>query len=332
MKLIVWGGWWKADTPVQAGNINSHASVTAYFLTKYLRRYFDVVNVYDFYKVRRILSHNDAYACLSTFQTGFTRLPEKGMKDVYGEIRRRFRGKLCSVADGAYRARYLEDILFTVRPPRWNAARLASRIFGGHTEVVRMGWPADTDVAYPEPVEKGKVNIFVDHSWYTGGADCSKEYFYALKEIKRRSPGYDIDVYRQNNEGVVKWDLDREYSEPLFIRARKVPHELMLEFYRKCHLFCVTHPESAGLAAIEAAMCGARLVVPRSARRHYISKDLLEDGVSYVTTGLSAVSIRRTIEREIERGIEREANRKPLLKNNTWAVAAMNVSRAIKGS
>ena len=328
-KLVIWGGWWGQNTPISLNNINSHASVTAYFLTKYLSEFYHIVNIYDFYSALEILNHNDAVACLSTFQSGFTRLSQKGKKDIFNKIRKNFRGRICSIIDDAYRMNYNEDILFTVKPKRTALFLPLRKVIDKDLYIERVGWPAEPDICYPEAMPDNEIHVFIDHSWYTGGMDCSRLYFYVFKNLVRAFPAYKFHVYRQNNDGIVEWDFQGKYDEPLFLRSRKVPYLEMLRLYRRCHFFCVTHPESAGLAAIEAAMCGAKLIVPKFFGRSFISQDLLNDGVAYSHVRLSKRRMLSGLRKEILRGTDRMENREKILLNNTWRKAAFKIHRVI---
>lgn len=334
-KLVIWGGWWDKNTPVSLDNINSHASVSAYFLTKYLSEFYDILNIYDFYSAERILDEKEAIAAISTFQHGFTKLVEKGRKEEFERIRRNFKGKLCSLTDCVYPQKYMkykEDILFTARPPKDDIFR---RILDKRTIVERYGWPAEAELCFPEPVPEKEINIFVDHGLYKKGIDSSRVYFNAFKEIAPLYPGLSFNIYRQNNDGIVKWDLNGDFNETRFVRSSKVPYLDILKYYRKCHVFCATHPESAGLAAIEAAMCGARLYVPFSYFRSYISKDLLKGGLAFKSFNCSKRNIVRALQDDVACGFdEREKQRKMqhevLLKTNTWKNVALKIDKVLK--
>ena len=43
-RLIIWGG---NNRPLKLGDLDSHASVNAFFLTKYLRQHYEIVNLVD---------------------------------------------------------------------------------------------------------------------------------------------------------------------------------------------------------------------------------------------------------------------------------------------
>ena len=332
-KLIIWGGWWDRERALSLATINSHASVSAYFLAKYLSEFYDIVRINNFYSAGRILDDTDAFAVLSTFQSGFTRMLEKGREDDYRKIRKAFAGKLCSIVDAAYLLNYNEDVLFTVRPRLGRAKSAMRNLLGNDIVIRRFGWPADPEVCFPEHVPDDEINVFVDHSWYGGSMDCSHVYFEAFKHIMRRYPRLHFNFYRQNNDGIVKWDIGGLFKEPKYIRASKVPYLDIIKVYRRCHIFCVTHPESAGLAAIEAAMCGAKLYVPSFFTRSFISRDLLADGVRYAAVKIAKGSVIRALCDDIEKGFDREGSRAGLMNTNTWRNAAVLIKNVLeKGS
>ncbi|MBL7071874.1 MAG: glycosyltransferase [Candidatus Omnitrophica bacterium] len=329
-KLIIWGGWWDKERPLSLATINSHASVSAYFLTRHLSEFYDIISINNFYSAHRILDRKDAIAVLSTFQGGFTKMSEKGRESEYKKIRREFPGKLCSIIDDTYRLNYGEDILFTVKPRRAGVSSLVRKFIGKDIVVERCGWPAAPDICFPEHIAANEINIFVDHSWYGGKLDCSRIYFKAFKAARRLLPHLNFNIYRQNNDGIVKWDLAGELEESGYLRKSKVPYLDVIKIYRKCHIFCVTHPESAGLAAVEAAMCGARLYVPSFLSRPFISRDLLADGVEYSDVKMTAGSIISALRSDIGNGINRERARQVLTKNNTWKAAASRIHSVLK--
>ena len=88
-KIIIWGGNKK---PLRLENLDSHASVSAFFLTKYLRKYYDIINLVDMDTPEQILDYPDIYAVISTFQRGFTnRLILKGKRDLFFTIRKQIK-------------------------------------------------------------------------------------------------------------------------------------------------------------------------------------------------------------------------------------------------
>ena len=199
----------------------------------------------------------------------------------------------------------------------------------------RCGWPAEPELCFPEPVPENEINIFVDHGLYKKGIDCSRIYFDAFKETAQLYPNLSFNVYRQNNDGIVKWNLNGDYDETRFVRSSKVPYLEMLKYYRRSHIFCATHPESAGLAAIEAAMCGAKLYVPSSYFQSYISRDLLKDGVVFKSFNCLKKNIVEALQSDIICGFdEREKQRKMqhemLLKTNTWKNVALKIDKVLK--
>ncbi len=329
--IVLWGGWWGKDTPLTPETINSHASVAAYFLREHLSAHYRIVPVVNFYRAEDILKEHDAAAVLSTFQAGFSRLARKGMMRVLGMLTRAMRGRLYSLIDDFYPGRYREDILFTVRPAVRSAVYYGNRLCNPGLRVCRMGWPAEARWCYPEKIERDTVSIFVDHGWYGKLHDCSREYFRAFREIRNYYPHLTFTVHHQDNTGITQWDLDDTYEPERYKRSNKVPYHEMLSYYRRAHIFCVTHPESAGLAAIEAAMSGAVLYVPRRFGRTYISRALLADGVRHRIVRPAHTSIMEALRADIAAGFDRTRARAGLIPGNTWEQAAQTISGVLEG-
>ena len=83
---------------VALSELNSHASVTCFFLTKALQSDFEVVQISGFHAIEDALQHQDAVAVLSTFQAGFTRLYEDDPV-TFGRLKLAFGSRLMSLID-----------------------------------------------------------------------------------------------------------------------------------------------------------------------------------------------------------------------------------------
>lgn len=133
-----------------------------------------------------------------------------------------------------------------------------------------MGWCADPDIYYPFPVSKDEINVFIDHS--PKAPDCTIEYYKAFKEIQ------------QNNKGIIKCDFEGKgtLDSSLSFRSNKVPWIEIIETYKQKYFFCITHPESACLSAIEGAMCGGRLYILKYRwNRIFLYYDLIKEGIHH---------------------------------------------------
>ena len=73
-KIVIWGG---NKRPLSLDNLDSHASVSAYFLSKYLRDEFEVINLVDMDKPEELLAFSHVDIMFSTFQKGFTNRERK---------------------------------------------------------------------------------------------------------------------------------------------------------------------------------------------------------------------------------------------------------------
>jgi hypothetical protein len=327
-RIIIWGGN-KKDLILK--NLDSHASVSAFFLTKYLSKYYEVINLVDMDSPEKILQYSDIIAVISTFQKGFTnRLVNKGKADLFYKIRRQIRGKLCSIFDYNHDGRYYEDIIFTVRQPNSrNIGKIKKKSYNPDMVISRMGWSADPDFCCPMPISKEEINVFIDHPPYFSKAlDCTIEYYKAFKAIKRNNPQIVLNLFQQGNNGITVWNFndDSILGKSLYLRKNKVPWAETIGYYRKMHIFCITHPESACLSAIEAAMCGAKLYIPKDRwNRLFIKEGLLREGMSYSRFRCSSKSIVAAFLEDMKEGFCREKIHKNISETNSWKLGAERI-------
>jgi len=325
-KLVLWGGFWdERRKPLALNELNSHASVTCYFLTQALASRFEVVQISSFLDAERILKHSDAIAALSTFQAGFTRLGQE-RPDTLRAIRRGFAGRLCSIVDLVSFQSYAEDILFTVIPPRVTLKQRLKHLRSGAT-IHHMGWCADP--AHCRPRRKNKAfTLFLDHGHYAED-DFTHLFIDALNQLAKSKKRPRIRAFIQANQGIEEWPLGTPWHGERYRRASKVPWAKIQEYYGCCDLFCVTHRESAGLGVIEAAMSGAVIVIPKNPTP-FISPDLIATGLPHVLTDCTANAIAGAISAALKNEIDRQSNHKRLAKSHGWSVAASNIARALQ--
>ncbi|MGR8932918.1 MAG: hypothetical protein ACU837_00840 [Gammaproteobacteria bacterium] len=335
-RIIVWGGNGKA---LAENTLDSHASVNAYFLSKYLRDYYEVCNVTDIDAPEDILRHDNVSHVISTAQFGFTkRVIGKGKLALYREIRNRIPGKLCSIADNNDIRECYEDILFTVRKPGRtdNVTLDPQRGEKKPLRVYRTGWCAEPDFFAPEKKSQNEFNVFVDHACYVHRLNnISMVPFYhkifaELQTENRRN----INVYHQNNDGLIRWRFSLEEAKnagAIYDRKAKVSYTEIAALFKKIDVFCSTHKESAGLSAIEAAMAGAKLYIPQDIFfQSFIKKDLLDDlpakQIFYPFAGIFG----RLIKKDIEAGIDRAENHSRLSRSeHTWQKAVQQILTAL---
>ena len=164
-RIIIWGG---NRQELKLENLDSHASVNAYFLTQHLQHYFEIINITDIDALEEILEHENIHAIISTAQLGFTnRIVNKGKIDLYNKIIRHTNGILCSITDDTNTGKYYEDILFCIRPvDKVNNNIIRKRSKNDYIEIVNIGWCASPDIFYPEETNNNEINIFIDHAPY----------------------------------------------------------------------------------------------------------------------------------------------------------------------
>ena len=324
-RIIIWGGNAK---PLNLETLDSHASVNAFFLTKYLQKYFEIINITNIDKPEEILQHQNIHSVIATSQLGFTnRIVNKGKISLFNEIKKHVKGKLCSIADNNNPDKYYEDILFCVRPVNIQNL-IKSKILSKNNsfEAIRSGWCTEPEIFYPDNIDKNEINVFIDHAPYSKGAsNYIKKYHVALSKITLKHPEKQINVYHQNDFGIVKWNFDKDLNlNKIYNRSIKVSFLEIAEVYRKIHIFCFTHKESAGLSGIEAAMCGAKLYIPTDFFGHtFIKKDLLFKDLDYKILLPFSYSFYKQFDRDIKKGLLKSENHKKIVKlNNNWKHAS----------
>ena len=323
--IVLWGGWWK-DYPVPQGPhmVDSHASVNAYFLGRELERFFDVVRVPYFGRVDEALGHREAVAILSSYQAGFTQLRMR-CPETFRRVRRRATAKLCSILDLVAFERYEEDVIFTVNPKKRTPIGLLKRLKSG-ARIVESGWCAAPEYCMPRRIEERPFTIFLDHGHYAG-SDYTGLFVDALNLLAKSPDTPPFRVFYQGNRGVEEWRLGTAWHFEKYDRASKVPWLEMISRYRNTDLFCVTHPEAAGLAALEAAMSGATLCVPVLGRP-FIDPGLLSQGVNHLKTRCRVDEVAARIRGIMESGVDNFSNHQAVSGLN-WGVAAERIHRAL---
>lgn len=138
-------------------------------------------------------------------------------------VRRATKRKLAVYIENDIYVGYPYGISFTVPPPH------------NPKGFVWAGWAADPAHCYPDQGEKA---VFLDKHYKTLGAEQARIYHTYLRVLP--TTGAKI------------------YYKP----KTMIPWVEMQKIFRKCHFYCCTQYGEAGLTRIEAAMCGALLVVP----------------------------------------------------------------------
>ncbi len=128
---------------------------------------------------------------------------------------------------------------------------------------VAVGWAGDPEMLFPQQ-SKDELTILIDHPDYVRGrgGDITG---YVLSSV---ADFIVSGVWRKRFRSIVSYRIADGGLVPAgaplqpFTRSH-MPYAKMCESYCRAHIFMVTHPESVGLAALEAAMAGALPVVMR---------------------------------------------------------------------
>ncbi|WP_135081498.1 hypothetical protein [Terasakiella sp. SH-1] len=322
-KLIIWGGFWTEHREnLLLEELNSHASVNAFFLRENLEQYFTIVSITSFLDALDILHHKDAVAVLSTFQAGFTRL-KQDKPNIFEEIKKNFNGKIASIVDFASLQPYAEDILFTVLKPEKNWKGCIKR-FVNRSDVIHMGWSAAAKYCTPNQ-KKEPTRIFLDHGHYSGD-DFTGVFVSALNKLSLDTSIPQFEVYLQENKGIGSWPLGTSWHDEKYDRQQKVSWPDIMSEYGKSHIFCVTHRESAGLGVIEAAMSGALIYIPHEGSP-FIRSELLETGLKHRLLPLNEEYIYKQLKADIIKGVHCQENREMVERTHDWSIAAKRIAQ-----
>lgn len=148
-------------------------------------------------------------------------------------VEKRTSGKITVYLDADYSG-WAEhfDHVFTLVKPRANANK----------KYIYAGWGADPKYCHPEQSKKA---VFLDslmYRYYDGK-------FNKIYDIyKKTLPASGLKIYNPSPK----------------YHTRRIKWTDFQEILRKCHFYCLTQPGEGGLTRIEAATCGALLVVPKA--------------------------------------------------------------------
>ena len=157
-------------------------------------------------------------------------------------VRSSTKGKLTLYLDAsyAYWDAIFDRIFTVVQPFRKSGSRY-----------IYAGWGADPKYCYPA---QGSLAVFCDslmYGFYKGRFD------YIYKRIQ--------EVFTEFSERV---PLKIYMPFPDYHNRKRIPWPEMQKILRKCHFYMCTQLGEGGLTRIEAATCGALLVVPKALYRH----------------------------------------------------------------
>ncbi len=179
-----------------------------------------------------LLSHNPPKSThtliISAAAMSFTRAKPSYIK----KIRNHSKEKVALYLDADFSGwdKYF-DYIFTVVKPRTQ-----------NLKYVYAGWGADPTYCFPEQKEKA---VFLDALMW-GKYSGTLDYIYEIYD--KTLPTLGPKIYN---------------VLPTYHNYRRIPWVEMQKILRKCHYYCCTQIGESGLTRIEAATCGALLVVPK---------------------------------------------------------------------
>lgn len=189
-----------------------------------------------------------------------------------------FKGIVAQISDMGVLDDFAADVNFYLVETEWKYLDNKNNRLLRHRQYNKyIGWAASDLIFYPRDIVDDEVlNIFVDHSCFNYiDTDLSLNIFMGLREFKknlqeRQHENFkDIVVKTLTDQGIVEINLNSIEVRPFKqspIQQNKIAEEL-----GRSHVFFVTHKESMGLMALEAALSGCYIVSQKS---------LLEKGVS----------------------------------------------------
>ncbi|MBA7489836.1 hypothetical protein ES702_00370 [subsurface metagenome] len=215
-------------------------------------------------------------------------------------IRKTTKGKVALYLDADFSGWHaVFDYVFTVvKPVRKNP------------RYVYAGWGADPKLFYPGQKEKA---VFVDCLMYGkyGGRfnkiyDVYRKVFSLPKKLVMEG-----NPINKNINGI-------KLFMPLPVYKNRIYWPQMQETLRKCHFYCCTQLGESGLTRIEAATCGALLVVPKPLYRPRTMASL--DHAIWST--------RKELEKILKRKTKPKQIRKKALKHS-WNLVAKRIIKRL---
>lgn len=192
---------------------------------------------------------------------------DKMPKECATELRGKVKGALCQFYDGGMLDSQNVDITFNFKDDSWKYPLNGpnNRNQRHHKFNKYVGWAADPELFKPAQSEN-LLNILVDHSAYDESSwditlfiMLSIKAFVASNLWKNKFSNVIIKQIVDGN--IVNIDTNNINVTPYSIN--NIPYQNIANELSVTHLFFVTHKESLGLSALEAAMAGALPVVPK---------------------------------------------------------------------
>lgn len=264
--LILWSGALKESV----AELSCFTDVVAYYLTAELKKYVHVsilIVPTEIDSLKNVLlnySFDQYDAIVALGLRYFSKVPP----EILSIIRNRFSGLVCQFYDGTRLDTDGVDITFTIKDD-------SKRVCANNSWAQRhckfneyVGWAADPDILVPNQ-SSDVFTIVVDHPNYGDLPleDYSNEIFKSIFQFERSDiwkKHFKKVAIKQLISGGVKNINTETDIELTYNKSKAVSFAKLVPEYSSAHVFCVTHPESVGLVALEAAIAGALVITPSS--------------------------------------------------------------------
>lgn len=170
---------------------------------------------------------------------------------------------------------------------------------GSNGNIIRVHWAGDADVLYPEK-KNNRPYLLIDHAYSNHKALAKFNYNMIFDDLMKVLPEfvdkYDLEAHLLRCPDLNKSDFMKMSKDEIF-KIVAHPWSSVLPFYRKAHMFLVTHFETCGFSIIESAMCGAKQLIPNGYVAHDMWKDL--DHITFNYKKGRAEALKETLEKAI---------------------------------
>lgn len=176
---------------------------------------------------------------------------------------------LCQLSDQAVPRNSVADLTFCTKLKD-----------GAGPKNIGMGWTANAELFKSTKTNDKTLRVFVDHPSYVDSYYTHDKTEYITNELSKldyKKYGYEnFEFFRIGNSEMIT-----NFDTPITKHDRQgVKHDDYVKTMNCADIFFVTHPESVGLSALEAAMSGALVVLPEG----YMEYELL-NSINFVEFG-----------------------------------------------
>lgn len=182
---------------------------------------------------------------LITSRGAMLKMSDKSSPGYRNMVRGATRRKVALYLNSDFSMGYSYDITFTIVPPPHTP-------WGG--KYVFTGAGADPSHCYPG--DQGERALFLDRLCHSANPHRYAEQSRIYQAYLRVLPTTGVKIYDHNKRASY-------FMTPKIFEPVNIPWSEMQKIFRKCHYYCCTQWGESGLTRIEAATCGALLLVPK---------------------------------------------------------------------